>query len=100
MPSEENPQTGVSGTALARQNVGLFSESKIREAIRGATGLSGVGLDRIAEGLARLGVALILPNGGDRQAKFANAVALVRDHGFSINKAAREVGMSPTHLHR
>jgi hypothetical protein len=71
MPSEENPQPGVSSSTLARQNVGLFAEPEIRETIRGATGLSGEGLDRVAEGLARLGVALILPNGADRQAKFA-----------------------------
>ena len=34
MPSEENPRAGVSDTALARQNVGLFAKPEIREAIR------------------------------------------------------------------
>ena len=31
MPSEENPGGGVSNTALAHRNVGLFAEPEIRE---------------------------------------------------------------------
>jgi hypothetical protein len=89
-----------SSTALARQNVGLFAQPEIREAIRRATGLSDDALDRVSEGLAKLGVALILPNGADMAAKYANAIALVRDHGFSVQKAARTLGISATHLTR
>ncbi len=48
MPCEENPGGGVSNTALAHRNVGLFAGPEIREAIRGATGLSGESLDRVA----------------------------------------------------
>ncbi len=48
MPSEENPGGGVSNTALAHRNVGLFAKPEIREAIRGATGLSGESLDRVS----------------------------------------------------
>jgi hypothetical protein len=87
-------------TALARQNVGLFAQPEIREAIRGATGLSDDALDRVSEGLARLGVALILPNGADMNAKYANAIVLVRDHGYSVQKSARTLGISATHLTR
>ena len=53
---------------LVRQNVGLFAKPEIRNAIRGATGLSGDSLDRVSEGVAKLGVALILPNGADLHA--------------------------------
>jgi hypothetical protein len=69
--SESSPET-----ALARLNVGLFAEPEIRAAIRGATGLSDDALDRVSEGLAKLGVALVLPNGPDMNAKYANAIAL------------------------
>jgi hypothetical protein len=62
--SDSSPET-----ALARQNVGLFAQPEIREAIRGAKGLSDDALDRVSEGLARLGVALILPNRADLHAK-------------------------------
>jgi hypothetical protein len=93
--SDSNPDT-----ALARQNVGLFAQPEIREAICGATGLSDDGLDRVAEGLAKLGVALVLPNGADMNAKYANAIALVRDHGYSVQKAARTLDISATHLTR
>ena len=93
--SDSNPDT-----ALARQNVGLFAQPQIREAIRGATGLSDEGLDRVSEGLAKLGVALVLPNGTDLHAKYANAIALVRDHGYSVQRAARTLGISATHLTR
>jgi hypothetical protein len=93
--SDSNPDT-----ALARQNVGLFAQPEIREAIRGATGLSDNALDRVSEGLAKLGVALVLPNGADMNAKYANAIALVRDHGSSVQRAARTLGISATHLTR
>ncbi len=33
-------------------------------------------------------------------AKYANAIALVRDHGYSVQKAARTLGISATHLTR
>jgi hypothetical protein len=85
-------------TALARQNVGLFAQPEIREAIRGATGLFDDALDRVSEGLAKLGVALVLPNGADMNAKYANAIALVRDHGYSVQKAARTLGISAIRL--
>ena len=100
MPSEENPGGGVSSTALAHRNVGLFAKPEIREAIRGATGLSGESLDRVSEGLARLGVALLLPNGADLHAKYANAINLVRHHEYSVKRAAKTLRISATHLHR
>jgi DNA-binding MarR family transcriptional regulator len=65
-----------------------------------STVLSDDALDRVSEGLANLGVALILPNGADLQARYANAIALVRDHGYSVQKAARALGISATHLSR
>ncbi len=93
IPAEED-------TALSRQNVGLFAKPEIREAIRGATGLSGEGLDRVSEGFAKLGVALLLPNGADLNAKYANAINLVRHHEYSVKRAAKTLGISATHLHR
>lgn len=87
-------------TALARPNVGIFSQPAIREAMRAATGLSEEQLDKLSEGLTSIGVGLILPNGIDTQAKYANAISLVRDHGYSANRAARELGISATHLVR
>jgi hypothetical protein len=86
--------------ALARQNVDLFAQPEIREAIRGATELSDDALDRVSQGLAKLGVALILPNGADMNAKYANAIALVRDHVYSVRKAAHALGISATNLTR
>jgi len=79
-PAVENGED----TALAHQNVGLFAKPEIREPIRGATGLSGASLDRVSEGLAKLGVALLLPNGADLHAKYANAINLVRHHEYSV----------------
>ena len=100
MPSEENPGGGVSNTALAHRNVGLFAKPEIREAIRGATGLSGESLDRVSIGLAKLGVALLLPNGADLNAKYANAINLVRHHEYSVKRAAKTLGISAINLHR
>ena len=93
--SDSNPDT-----ALARQNVGLFAEPEIRGAIRGAAGLSGESLDRVSEGFARLGIALLLPNGADLHAKYAKAINLVRHHEYSVKRAAKTLGISATHLHR
>jgi hypothetical protein len=45
-------------------------------------------------------VAQILPNGADLHAKYANGVALVRDHDYSVCRAAKRLGISPTHLTR
>ena len=75
----------------------LGSRLEIRETIRGATGLSGESLDRVSIGLAKLGVALLLPNGAD---KYANAINLVRHHEYSVKRAAKTLGISATHLHR
>jgi hypothetical protein len=68
--------------------------------MRAATGLSDEQIDKVSEGLASIGVGLILPNGIDTQAKYANAISLVRDHAYSANRAARELGISGTHLVR
>jgi AraC-like DNA-binding protein len=87
-------------TALARRNLGLFATPGVRDAIQAATGLSEAQLDDVAAGLAGAGVALLLPNGADLEAKYANAIMLVRDHGYSISRAARELGISATHLNR
>jgi hypothetical protein len=89
-----------SDIALAHRESGLFGQPAIHEAMRVATGLSDEQIDKVSEGLASIGVGLILPNGIDTQAKYANAISLVRDHGYSANRAARELGISGTHLVR
>ena len=104
MPSQEDQRAGSfpaeRDATLVRQNLGLFAKPEIRDAIRGATGLSGDSLDRVSEGLAKVGVALILPNGADLHAKYANAIGLVRDHDYSVKAAAKKLGISATHLSR
>jgi hypothetical protein len=100
MPAQEKQRADSPDTALARQNVGLIAKPEIREAIRGATGLSGESLDRVSEGFARLGVALLLPNGADLHAKYANAINLIRHHEYSVKRAAKTHGISATHLNR
>ena len=101
MPSlPTGPAESRETTALARRNQGLFAQPGIREAIRGATGLSEDQADQVAAGLARIGVALLLPDSADMQGRYANAIALVRDHDYSIRKAARELGISASHLAR
>lgn len=87
-------------TSVTRSKIGVPVPPAIRSAVQTATGLSEDRLDAVVEALARLGVGLVLPNGADIQAKYANAIALVRDHDFSITRAAREVGISATHLTR
>jgi molybdenum-dependent DNA-binding transcriptional regulator ModE len=72
----------------------------VRDAIQATTGLSEKQVDQVAAGLSQAGVALLLPHGADLEAKYANAIMLVRDHGYSISRAARELGISATHLNR
>lgn len=101
MSGEREPKDVPAETsALARRNHGLFAAPELRDAIRGMTGLSEEGVDQVAEGLTRLGVGLVLPNGADMKAKNANAINLVRHHRYSVVRAAREVGISATHLTR
>jgi molybdenum-dependent DNA-binding transcriptional regulator ModE len=87
-------------TTLARRNLGLFATPAVRDAIQATTGLSEKQVDQVAAGLSQAGVALLLPHGADLEAKYANAIMLVRDHGYSISRAARELGISATHLNR
>jgi transposase-like protein len=98
-PDQPAPESSLD-TALARRNLGLFATPAVRDAIQAATGLSDEQLDEVAAGLAQAGVALLLPHGSDLEAKYANAIMLVRDHGYSVSRAARELGISATHLNR
>ena len=47
-----------------------------------------------------MGVALLLPNGADLHAKYANAISLVRHHEYSVKQAAKTLGISASHLTR
>ena len=86
--------------AISVGNAGLFDHPEIRAVLEAAAGFTAENLEQAVAALTRMGVGLILPNGADKKAKYANAIALVRNHGFSITRAARELGISATHLTR
>jgi len=71
-----------------------------RESIRNVTGLSEAEGDHVADGLTETGVGLVVPNGTDTHARYADAISLVQDRGFGVVQAAREVGVNASHLSR
>jgi hypothetical protein len=97
MTQASPPPTGATSERPRSEN--LFSSNPdARRAVEAATGLSGKEVDRVIDGLSAVGLAPSLRPNANAEARYAHAVSLIRVHGYSPYRAAREAGLDPSNL--